>query len=241
MIFILYYQIRTKRYKEKIKRKMKTATSIVKLPYKMAKSGWKYVYPSLPDPVTELPEEIVDDFELPLTNMANKLSWSSFLVLYKHPKLGLLVDKAYIFLGDIPEHFHSYFINFINWGITSDKDATDHNVLLYNNTEIDPMNVHLHIHVGDSPYDTEHFLAHPTYYRHYFSDPKNKIYKAISGSFKASRVFVCNTGDYPPLSNKSLHERAEKFIDPRFFNFRRQVYGKNMDHVMFTGLNYKVL
>jgi len=158
------------------------------------------------------------------------LSWSSYLILYKNPKGGLILYKAYIFLGDIPNYYHAYYINFINWSFQN-------NQLSYMGLKIDPNNVHIHYHPGDTIYETNFFTENPSYYNHYFSSPSNKIYLSIKDQLVSEKVSVFDFTDACPMLSKiSIKERTEKFVDPRFSNHRHQIYGENQDHAMLTGL-----
>jgi len=216
---------------------MKLASSLIKstykTTYKAAKSTSNYIKSYIVD---------TDTTEKP------KISWMSMMIIFKNPKGGLVLDKAYIFIGDIPEHFHAYYINFMNWSVIG--DSLIYNGEIYDKVkkvmttmiEIDPLKVHLHCRVGDTIFDPDYFTENPSYYFHYFSNPKNKIYTAIHQQLTQDKVEVFDfTQTCPPLSKMSVQDRAARIYDPRFFTFHHQIYGKRMDHVMFSGLMHDML
>jgi len=167
-----------------------------------------------------------------MENVSEKLilSWSSYLILYKKAKGGLILYRGYVFLGDIPDFYHAYYINFINWSIQNGE-------LFYQGEKIEPENVHIHYHTGDTIFDANFFIENPDYYNHYFSSPSNKIYLSIKEQLTPNRISILNfVGKCSMLSKLSVRERTEKFMDPRFSDSRRQVYGENQDHAMLTGI-----
>lgn len=162
------------------------------------------------------------------------LSWSSYLVFFKNPKGGLILDRAYIFLGDIPMYFQAYYINFVNWRIVG-------NELYYcprgTDMKVDPEHVHIHFHPGDSIFDSNFFKENPAYFKHFFSSPNNKIYLSIKNQLTYDKISVFNFMDTCPMLSKiSIKERCEKFVDPRFSILRHQIYGEQLDHALYTGL-----
>ena len=163
-----------------------------------------------------------------------KISWTSILILYKDDKNKLRLEKGYIFIGDISDNIHGYYTNFVNWNTINNK-------LIYNNIAVDPYQVHLHVHVGDTIFETDYFKDNPTFYSHYFSSPGNKIYKAIKEEIQPNKIKIINFTDNRLYSKLSLKERLDRFHDPRFFTSKRQIYGESMDHLMYTGLNIAML
>lgn len=146
------------------------------------------------------------------TETEMKLSWLSVLVLYKDPKNGFILYKAYIFIGNIPDHYYGYFLDFPS-----------------NYTPCPE--IYLHIHIGDTIFDINYFTDNPAYYRHYVSNPRNKIWKIVNDNLD-NKVKIINYSDKDPLFKIPISDRAKKIIHPRFNN--KQVYGTNMDHVLFS-------
>ena len=143
-----------------------------------------------------------------LSPTETKLSWLSVLVLIKLPGKNLILDQAYIFIGNIPEHYYAYYFNL-------------------------PANSSLHLHVGDTNFDLDYFFDNPLYYRHYVSNPRNKIWKLISPDLTADKVKIINLIEkYGPSSKVSPTERAKKILHPLLPCF--EIYGRNMDHVMLS-------
>ena len=143
-----------------------------------------------------------------VTENAMKLSWLSVLILYKDQKKGFILHKACIFIGNIPEHYYAYFLDFPS------------------NSEI-----YLHIHIGDTIFDVNYFTDNPLYYRHYVSNLRNKIWKLVNNSLENKVRIINLTESFGPLSK--ISDRIKKIIHPRFSN--KQIYGTNMDHVLFSG------
>ena len=137
-----------------------------------------------------------------------KLSWLSVLVLVRLPGKNLVLEQAYIFVGNIPEHYYAYYLNL-------------------------PINSSIHIHVGDTNFDLKYFLENPLYYRHYVSNPRNKIWKIISHQLSVEKVKIINLIEkYGPFSKICISERTKKILHPLFTRF--EIYGRNMDHVMLS-------
>lgn len=227
---------------------MYLASSLVKSTYKSAKSTTKYTYKAAKYTYKAAKYYVVSPDNSNNSNNIEGLSWSSYMILFKNPKGGLVLDKAYIFLGDIPEHFHAYYINFMNWSVSEDKLIYTGQIYdkikkkMETMVEIDSLQVHLHIHVGDTPFETNYFTDNPTYFLHYFSNSDNKIYAAIKDQLTPSKVEILNFTDSCSMrSILTLRERAERVCDPRFFDYKHQIYGDNLDHVMFTGINISIL
>ncbi len=142
------------------------------------------------------------------TTTETKLSWLSVLVLSKLPGKNSVLEQAYIFIGNIPEHYYAYYLNL-------------------------SVNSYLHMHVGDTAFDLNYFLDNPLYYCHYVSNPRNKIWKLISPTLSVDKVKIINLIEkYGPFSKLSPTERAKKIFHPLFSRF--EIYGINMDHVMLS-------
>ena len=174
----------------------------------------------------------------------NNISWLSVLVLFKAPELGLVLDTGYIFIGDIPDHKHAYYINFINWTVQGTKLKYNQNLFNKRNKKISslihPKNIHLHCKSGNIAYSVEDFLKDPTHYYHFFPSEGNKIYRSIQVQMVPEKIKIIDfTNKYPPLSKKSPKDRVKNLQDDRFLKY--QIYGNNMDHKLFSGINIKYL
>lgn len=196
--------------------------STIKSTYKTVRATGKYVKSCVVTPTLD----------------KNILSWTSFIILFKHPKGTLVLDTAYIFIGDIPDNIHAYYINFMNWSVNNNqliyKPSKDVKKIIVN-----PENIHLHIHVGDTPFDSSYFTDNPIYFLHFFSSPQNKTYKAIKEQLISSKIKIYNINNR--ISQLNLRDRSEKILDPRFSTHKHQIYGEHLDHVVFTGLNIDIL
>ena len=187
-------------------------TSLIKSSYKATKS---YLFP-------------------PIEPNNGKISWTSVLLLYKDHKNKLLLAQGYVFVGNVPPNIHAYYTNFVNW-------ITMNGQLLYNGNIINPREIYLHFHVGDTMFGYDYFEESPTFYSHYFSSPTNKIYKAIREEIIPDKIKIINLTDNGLYSKLSLKERCDRIHDPRFFSAKRQIYGEKMDHLMYTGLDISKL
>jgi len=165
----------------------------------------------------------------------NNLSWQSYIIMYKHPKTKkLIIDQAYIFVGNMPANYHSYYINFVNWEIM-------YKTLYINKLKIDPDDIHLHIKIGNTPFDIDYFIDNPTYYLHFFPNPKSRIYKAVASQLDPNKIKVIDLTEHGKINPLSIPEISKNIIDPRFKTFKHQVYGKKLDNVIFTGINVNIL
>lgn len=181
------------------------------------------------------------------------ISWTSYIIFFAVPGKRLVVDEAFIFVGNIPPSYHSYFINFINWTIIGE------NTLLYNGIindpkketsttmlEIDPDDIHLHIKVGDTvcktERDKEQFYDDPTKCVYFFSGPESQMYKYMKDQLTVDKIRVYDmSGSFGQSSDLSFKERCRKIVDPRFKMDNYRIYGKDREQIVFSGLDIQYL
>ncbi len=222
---------------------MQYASSLAKSTYKGTKSAAKYMASYvIPSNSTISTDKSTD--EPTVTDQKLQYSWVSCLIFFRMPHGNYILDQACILVGDIPAGYHGFFTNFTNWTVQGNRlyytgDISDQNEPM---VEIDPSNVHIHFKVGDSIFDRERFAENPANYLYYVSSPKSKMYKLISDQLTYEKVKIYDLSfEYGPISALSYKERTAKIQDPRFLTDKYQVYGKEMEHVMYSGINPPVL
>ena len=173
-----------------------------------------------------------------------KLSWVSCLIFFRTPFKTYQVDTAVILVGDIPANHHGFFTNMMNWHVIDNRLI--YTGELYNSVtgktltmiEIDPFQVYLHFKVGDTPDDIGYFTENPNWYQLFFSNPGSKTYRLIKPSLDQVEVKIHNlTRELGSLSEKPIKDRAYQINDPRFHTYKYNVYGREMEHAMYTGLD----
>lgn len=222
---------------------MNYATSLAKSTYKgtksMVKSVVSYVVPT--DNPNSNPN--IDN-----KNDEKEYSWLSCIIFFRTPYGKYIVDQGCIILGNVPTGYHGLFTNFTNWTVKEDhifynKEILDpstgngHSML-----EIDPSNVYLHIRVGDSNLEKSEIVKNISNYEYYVPTHTNRMYKFIADQLIYPKVKIFDlTGDYGSLSTDSLKERISKIFDPRFMSYKHQIYGKDLENLMYNGINLNVL
>ena len=218
---------------------MRYASSLAKSTYNGTKSAAKYMASYvIPSNSTKSTNESI------VTDQTLQYSWVSCLIFFRTPHDNYILDQACILVGDIPAGYHGFFTNFTNWTVkgnrlyyTGDINSTEKDMV-----EINPLNVHIHIKVGDTILDKGKFAENPANYLYYVSSPKSKMYKLISDQLTYEKVKIYDLSyEYGPLSALSYKERTAKIQDPRFLADKYQVYGKDMENVMYSGINPPVL
>ena len=222
---------------------MNYATSLAKTAYKSTKSVAKYAasYVVSTDTKKDEPEQKVDKVE-------KGYSWMSCIIFFRNPYGKYVVDQACLILGDIPKGYHGFFTNFTNWSISNNKMLYEREIIdpntgiRHTGTEIDSNQVYLHIRVGNSDRAKEDIVNNISDYNYYAPSPTNKMYKAIADQLVFPKVKIFDlTHEYGALSNDDLKERIKEIVDPRFLLHKVQTYGKNMENLMYNGINIPVL
>ncbi len=171
-----------------------------------------------------------------------RLSYSSYILFFKAPDGKLVVDKAYIFLGNIPDYFANQYLTLINWSVMDGNliyggeiyDSVEKKFKTF--IEIDSIEVYLHIKVGTIrklPKDIQPDI------NLFFSNPDSKLAKSLDLNDKVKIVDMSDV--FGRLDLTSIKDRVENTDDPRFYTYKHQIYGKDMDQVMFCGLNLDLL
>lgn len=176
------------------------------------------------------------------STLTEKISYMSCLLFFKTPFKTFVLDQAYILIGNIPNNYHSYFVNFSNWENFGDNLIYKNPI--YNpktnqyahNIEINPHEIYMHIKFGDISCKKEYLFENPNYYEYFFSNPKSKLYKLIKHQLNNIKIYDF-TKEYGKTDKHALKQRSEKVTDPRFYKYKHQIYGKDMEHVMFIGIN----
>jgi hypothetical protein len=108
--------------------------------------------------------------------------------------------------------------------------------------EIDPNNIYLHIRVGYSICETDQIINNISNYEYYVPNQNNKMYRLISDQLIYPNVQIFDMiNDYGPLSAESITDRINNIRDPRFLTCRKKIYGKEMENIMYNGINKLVL
>lgn len=177
----------------------------------------------------------------------NLLSWQSYILLFKNPRGKLIIDKIYIFIGNVPNNYYSYYINFTNWtineNINENKNIENENsenkskLYVYNNKNINPDDIHLHIKIGNTKFDKDYFIKNPDFYLHFFPSSKGKIYKRIKSQITKDKIKIIDLTEKFGFFNKTSPKKIAKNLqNPLFKKYKHQIYGKNLNHVIFSGL-----
>jgi hypothetical protein len=211
--------------------------------YNVSKSVGKYMWSLFysDDHNTIKTKNINDDN----CDLKPRLSWTSYILFFVSPYGDIILDQAYIFIGNVPNYYVGYYINFINWIKINNRTVYTREIPIPKNNnkkhvdnyiEIDPDDIHLHIRVGNTPFDKEYFIDNPTYYLHFFSKPSH-LYKSIKNQLTPDKIKIIDISeDFGPIDDKTIRERAESIDDPRFKNYKHQIYGSDMSNIMFTGI-----
>lgn len=148
----------------------------------------------------------------------NQNVWTSGMLVF-HDGEKLCLDYSFIIIGNIPEHYFSYYVNFNNWAVVDGK-------LFYvgkyqeQPVEVHPENVYLYIKVGSTPLNKDDILNNPKYWQYYVSHPDDKIFNMIKYKFKY---------------------RIPKIIDLSFrfpYKNNKTVKTRSMNHPMFKCIRY---
>lgn len=160
------------------------------------------------------------------TSVPENLRWVSVLILFSDGER-MVLDKGYVFVGDVPISGIGNYINFTNFNIIGghifymSKNGTT--------KYLDPDKIHLHFKFGHSPFTwSEDDRA---YWNLFFSSTESKIYKSIENYLDKEHITMIKLSPLP--SKKRL--TAENLNHPLFSS--KQIYGVNMDQVILSGIN----
>lgn len=153
--------------------------------------------------------------------------WVSVLIIFSDENQTIL-DKGFIFPGEIPRHYFAYFCNFSNFTVIEQKLY-----YFYSNgiaKQIDPNKVFLHIKFGNAPYNV---FDKTDMWNLFFSSSNSKIYGSIKDSLK-DKVKLLNVENV--TSNRL---KVDNINHPLFKT--KQIYGTSMDQVILSGLNIDLM
>ena len=103
--------------------------------------------------------------------------------------------------------------------------------------EVNPGNVYIHIRVGNSYGKTNDIVNNISNHEYYASNSNIKMYKLLADQLIYPNVKVYDMCDeFGSLCPDSLKDRIKKIKDPRFSTNSYQVYGTNMENMMYRGL-----
>jgi len=166
--------------------------------------------------------------------------------MFKTPYGSLIVDKAFILIGNVPIDYYGYFANLSNW--TTRNGELIYTGEIYNpieremvtDTPIDPEKVYIHFKIGNSHNSIQKIQDYPYDWKYFF--PKsNKTYSRIQTQLiDKIRIIDC-THKYGPAFKVSLKKRAYKMYDPRFDERKQKIYGVHMNHIGFAGINTNMI
>lgn len=142
-----------------------------------------------------------------------KYRWISALIVFSDGG-EIVLDKGYLFLGDLPIYYLGYYCNFTNFSVIEGKLY-----YFYKNgvvKQIDPAKVHLHIKFGQSPFEIS--LENINYWNLFFSSVKNKIYISISNDLNEKNITMID------ISGKFSSKNRLKNINLTHPLFKRNRY-----------------
>ena len=154
--------------------------------------------------------------------------WISALLLFTDEK-SLILDKGIVIIGNSSPNILCYYLNFSNFTVINEKlyYLCKNKKLL----KIDPKKVYLHVKIGNSPHPIS--KQNVNYWNIYFSSPQNKIYNTISSKLNLQNISFINTKE-----NSNINNLLELNY-PTFSS--KQIYGNNMDQIIFSDLNISFL
>ena len=180
------------------------------------------------------------------------ISYVSCLVFFKSPvkyngRHLFVLDQAIILIGNVPDNHHSFYTVFNNW-------KADGNDLVYTgdiydparyktltNVKIDKTEVYIHFKVGNTEHSSEYITANYDHHSWYFTNENNKTFGLIKDQISDVAIVYDLTGEFGNKNKLPLYERSKKITDPRFYKYKHNVYGKNLEHSMFMGLKLDML
>ena len=161
------------------------------------------------------------------TEVSQTYRWVSVLILFNDGNK-IVLDKGYVFLGDIPLNHICNYINFTNFNLIGghifymSKNGTT--------KYIDPNKIHLHFKFGQSPFSwSEDNRAH---WNLFFSSIDSKIYKSIESDLDKEHITMIKLTE-SVSSKKRL--TPSNLTHPLFSS--KQIYGITMDQVILSGVN----
>ena len=122
---------------------------------------------------------------------------TSILILFKDENKWVL-DKGYVFLGDIPADSLGYYCNFTNFSVMNDKLYYFYKTQIESGNvyktgvakQIDPKNVRIHIKFGKAPFEIT--KENIKYWNLFFSSINNTIYKSIRNDLNEDKIHMLN-------------------------------------------------
>ena len=165
------------------------------------------------------------------SNPEIRYSWVSVLIIFTDNG-NLVLDKGYVFLGDLPIHYLGYCCNFTNFSIISGNLY-----YLYQNgvaKQIDPAKVYLHVKISQVPFEITR--ENLNYWNLFFSSINNKMYKAISPYLDDNHIKMI---DFTGKFSHKKRLKSSNIFHPLFSE--KQTYGINMDQTLFSKLNISLL
>lgn len=154
--------------------------------------------------------------------------WISVLILFVDNGK-MWVDTGFIIDGEFSINTYSFFSNFRNFIIINDKLHYKFPDYI---KEIDPIQVHLHLKIGKSPFSLPKEKLDN--WRIHFSSSNNTLYKAIQHDLKKEKIQLITLNETIKTKKKINIVEAE---NPLFH--KKQVY--NDSSVMFSHLNIDFL
>ena len=168
-------------------------------------------------------------YEYIFGNSESRYRWVSILIIFKDGG-NLVLDKGYVFLGDIPNDYLGYYCNLTNFCII------DSNLYYFYKTgvlkQIDPKSVLIHVKFGQAPFEIS--KENIKYWNLFFSSMKNPIYKSIKNYLNEDKIHMLNLFHSTKKRLKSSNSKHPLFS-------KKQIYGEKMDQVIFSELNLDYL
>ena len=158
--------------------------------------------------------------------------WTSILILFKDEGSWVL-DKGYVFLGDIPIDSLGYYCNFTNFSIINKKlyyfhKSSQKDDITGKAKQIDPKKVCVHIKFGQAAFEiTQENIK---YWNLFFSSVNNPIYKSIQNYLTEDRINMLN------LYHSPKRRLKRENVKHPFFT-QKEIYGQNLDQVILSSLN----
>jgi len=160
--------------------------------------------------------------------------WMSFILFFKDSENNIILDKAYLFTGNIPKNYFSHYINFPNWKITNEK-------LVYikdgEKIKVDPKKVFLYFKLGSEDYNVDLVKENIAYWYNFVSSPSNKLFQQISPQFNKTNLKIINIEK--KKRQKNYIKNIFDIIDPKFHSVK--YFGKNYTQGCFSNLNIEFL
>ena len=159
--------------------------------------------------------------------------WFSFLIIFKDENVTVL-DKGFIFLGEIPIDAFAYYCNFTNFS------KIDNNLYYFykNGTakQIDPSKVFLHIKFGQSSFDlSAEIFRDKDYSNLFFSSKISSICESIIKYLSKKNTNI-NILDFSNIKVSSKRRAKPENIKHPFFR-KKEIYGTNLDQIILSDLD----